>query len=105
MKENEKDSFDAKNSSVKETPAERNTAPMYDYSKFDEYFDDINNPDGVVEFLHEIRASYLELSLYAEGMAAGNTEIDNPFSHDNVIAHSNLIESFINIIKSLKIKE
>ena len=75
----------------------------FDYSKFDEFFEDIETPGEAIQELSELQVEYLELSLIAASHE-NNPEnfIARTYCHDNAIGHSLLIGRLIDLLKSLQ---
>ncbi|MDR2816070.1 MAG: hypothetical protein LBB62_05140 [Proteiniphilum sp.] len=73
---------------------------QYDFSEFNEFFNDIIWPYDFVDYLHEIRASYLQMSLCTSlSYIADNRKILPPEEIDNHIFY---LTQLIKLVKTLK---
>ena len=73
----------------------------FDFSAFNKYLTKDVYPDELIEYLEDIRTSYLELSLHVllemEGMNPGRM-----LPHEDVQTHIYYLSSLINLIKTLQ---
>jgi len=75
----------------------------YNYSTFNEHFEEEETPEEMIPFLEEMRTEYIELSLYADQVSMGSESLRQ--SHKNALYHSMLLGDIIKLFKSLKTSE
>lgn len=77
---------------------------IFDYSKFNEFFNWTTKPEDVLRALEEMRLEYLELSLYAaEGFELTDTNINEgrSWAHKDIHNHIFQLGNIIDLLKSL----
>jgi hypothetical protein len=103
MKELYKDASKVKYSSLVSAPdceSVNGNRKQFDFSKFNEFFNGEVYPGDLVEYLHEMRAAYLELYIcvYKE-YVQGNSDMSLP---DNIHDHVFYLSKLIELIKELQ---
>lgn len=77
---------------------------QFDLSMFNAYLNDFCSPDDLLFHLMELKAEYLELSLYAqEGFRIDNKDTVERrfFAHENIHKHIYYLGCIIDVLKSL----
>ena len=100
MNENLTNGNNVKNSNIEEKKTGGN-ALSFDFSGLDEFLNDRLAVSEIVEYLKEMRTAYLEMSYFAETGVNGRGSIRLYFPPENVLAHSSLIGSLIEIFNSI----
>jgi hypothetical protein len=104
MSYTEKDCLPVNNSSLTSTPdceSVTHREKQFDFSKFNNYFNEAVPPDELVKGLQEIRAFYLELSLHALMARDGMKPVDISPHHD-VLNHIDYLSELIEMVENLQ---